>query len=356
LAFLGPELAANAPASGSGVGEGGGLPPHTHDPAANIWMNYIETGIQVALAIWTIGAAIFLYRRFAAYFALRGELMAQAKYVGQKGGVRLIETPGTASPLAFGVIDKVIALPPGFLALPDRRARDLALAHEMAHHNGHDLLANVLVQPLFALHWFNPLGHYGWLALRRDQEAACDARVMADNCGDDRAHVRAAYADLIVSYAAGAKTNSTHALTAPMACPVLGEKSIIHRLRSLKMTDTPKSRRLAGRVMIGAALAAMPLTASISYAAAEPESVVRNHAGLDNATPAFPAAPAAPLAPLEPAVPPAPTAPTRLCLPPRPVLLIWPVWPRPMRFWLHFPLPWRLQHRRRSPRHSLCPK
>jgi bla regulator protein blaR1 len=61
----------------------------------------------------------------------------------------------------------VIALPPGFMALHDRQARDLALAHELAHHHGGDLLANVLVQPLFALHWWNPLASYGWLALPR---------------------------------------------------------------------------------------------------------------------------------------------------------------------------------------------
>ena len=101
--------------------------------------------------------------------------------------VRLVETHATSAPLAMGVLDPVIALPPGFLALHDRRARDLALAHELAHHRGGDLLVNILVQPLFALHWWNPLGRYGWLALRRDQEAACDARVMAARAPADRA-------------------------------------------------------------------------------------------------------------------------------------------------------------------------
>ncbi len=77
---------------------------------------------------------------------------------------------------------------------------------------------------------------YGWLALRRDQEAACDARVMARR----NAAERAAYAALIARYAAtpaAASVLGGAALTAPMACPVLGEKSIIHRLRSLSMSD-----------------------------------------------------------------------------------------------------------------------
>ena len=217
---------------------------------------------------------------------------------GWLGQVRLVETPATNAPLAMGVIDPVIALPPGFLALHDRASRDLALAHELAHHRGGDLLLNILVQPLFALHWFNPLGRYGWLALRRDQEAACDARVMATRPAEDRA----AYAALIARFAAAPGATHTAALTAPMACPVLGETSIIHRLRSLAMSDLTPRRRLAGRALLGAGLLALPLTASISYAASETVTEIAE-------PPAPPAPPSAPQAPQPPEAPSAPDAP-----------------------------------------------
>jgi len=271
-------------------------------PATPLPFLDFATLIEVGILAWLAGAAIFLYLRFSAYFRLRAELLEDAHEVGRDSlangkVVRLVETPGTEAPLAFGVFDKVIALPIGFLAHHDRRARDLALAHEMAHHEGRDLLVNVLVQPLFALHWFNPLGRYGWLALRRDQEAACDARVLSAEPAESRPETRDAYANLIVSFAAGPNVAPKTALTAPMACPVLGEKSIIHRLRSLKMTDTPKSRRLTGRLMLGAAAIALPLTASISYAANETP-----------AAPSAPTPPAAALAPLAPAAPLAPVA------------------------------------------------
>ncbi|MEM6828067.1 MAG: M56 family metallopeptidase, partial [Pseudomonadota bacterium] len=158
---------------------------------------------ELALMTWLGGAAAFLYLRFSAYFRLRAELTEGAREVGTANGplrkIRLIETPGTTGPLAFGVLEPVIALPEGFMASVDREARDLALAHEFEHHRGHDLLINILVQPLFALHWFNPLGRYGWLALRRDQEAACDARVMATASRESRA----VYAEVIASFAAG---------------------------------------------------------------------------------------------------------------------------------------------------------
>ena len=242
---------------------------------------------QITLVLWLGGAAVFMFLRFRAYHRVRDDLLVEARGVGQVGKVRLIETPATVSPLALGVRDKIVALPEGFMARYDREARDLALAHELAHHQGHDLLVNMLVQPLFALHWFNPLARIGWLAMRRDQEAACDARVV-------RAHgpaQRASYANLIASFAAGPKV----ALAAPMACPVLGDKSIIQRLRSLKMNDVSQRRRIAGRGLLVAALIALPLTASISYA--EPAAPA---APVPPAPPAAPLAPEAPLAPLAP--------------------------------------------------------
>ncbi|MEE4154949.1 MAG: M56 family metallopeptidase [Erythrobacter sp.] len=256
--------------------------------------------LAALLAIWLAGALGFLGLRFSAYFRLRDELLEGAREVGRHrlrcGEVRLLETTAIEAPLAFGVIDKVIALPQGFLAQPDRTARDLALAHEFAHHEGRDLLVNVLVQPLFALHWWSPLGHYGWLALRRDQEAACDARVIAARPPE----MREAYAHLIASFAAGPKI----ALAAPMACPVLGEKSIIHRLRSLSMSQTSTTRRRTGRMLFAAAILALPLTATISYAASE-DGVAAPQPPQPPQPPSSPLAPTAPTPPLAPPAPPA---------------------------------------------------
>lgn len=264
---------------------------------------------EIALTAWLGGGAVFLFLRFNAYFRLRDELTRDAVEVGTTKGplgtIRLIETPNTNGPLAFGVMEPVIALPPGFMASVDRDARDLALAHELEHHRGHDLLINILAQPLFALHWFNPLGRYGWLALRRDQEAACDARVMANASRDERA----IYAKVIASFAAAPDAAPKIALTAPMACPVLGDKSIIQRLRNLKMNDdasNTKSRKMASRLMLGTAVLALPLTASVTYA----ESLVPAPLAPPAATAIAPAAPTAPLVTaLAQAAPEAPEAP-----------------------------------------------
>ena len=237
----------------------------------------------IGMVVWLAGVLVFLIRRYTLYFAMRRQLLRASIGVGTRGSVRLIESPATASPVAFGVFDKVIALPEGFMANTEKTRRDLALEHELAHHRAHDLLVNALVQPLFALHWFNPLGWVGWRAMRRDQEAACDARVVA-RCDARR---REAYATTIASFATRSDRRASLALAAPMACPVLGDKSIIHRLRSLTMSDISPRRRIAARTLMIGALAAVPLTASISYAEAL-------------GVPEVPAAPLAPVASVAP--------------------------------------------------------
>jgi beta-lactamase regulating signal transducer with metallopeptidase domain len=277
--------------------------PSAAPPPTPLWER-----ADVWLVLWLVGAVLFLAWRIAGYRRMRRELLAEARPVGEAPGsksgaggrIRLVETPAVSSPVAFGVRDKVVALPPLFMAMADRSARDLAIAHELAHHRGHDIAANFAAQPLLALHWFNPLAWIGWRAMRRDQEAACDARVL-ESCGREQ---RAAYADLIASFAAGPRL----ALAAPMACPMAGglwaEKSIIHRLRSLSMADVSPRRRLVGRILLVGAMLALPLTASISYASAQARAVEP-----------VPVAPSdAPQAPLPPQPPQAAEAP----LPPQP--------------------------------------
>ncbi|MCZ8324227.1 MAG: hypothetical protein O9283_03075 [Sphingomonadaceae bacterium] len=216
----------------------------------------------LVLTLWLGGALAYLGWRTAGYLRLRREILAEASPVGDVGSIRLVESPAVPSPLAFGVRDQVIALPVGFMAQPDRAARDLAIVHELEHHAGRDLLVNMAMQPLLALHWFNPLAWLAWRALRRDQEAACDARVVA---GRDRA-TRAAYGALIADFARAPRVS----IAASLACPVVGEASVVHRLRSLTMSDPTPARRRLGALLLATAGLALPLTASISYAAADP--------------------------------------------------------------------------------------
>jgi len=98
-----------------------------------------------------------------------------------------------------------------------------------------------------------------------------------------------------------------------MACPVLGEKSIIHRLRSLTMSDISPRRRTLGRTLLAGAALAVPLTASVSYAEAISAPPAPEAPLAPPAPPApleeVPVPPSAPLAPEAPAAPTPPMAP-----------------------------------------------
>lgn len=263
-------------------------------PAAVTPFDYASVDYAAPLiALWLAGALAFLLWRFTAYHAMRRRVLAGATQIARIGAVRVVESVEVSTPVAFGVLDKVVALPRGFAAQADRTARNLALRHELQHHDGGDILLNMAMQPLFALHWFNPLSWLAWRALRCDQEAACDARVLS---GESSAE-REGYARLIAGFAAGARDSRP----LPLACPVAGEKSIIHRLRSLTMSEPSRPRRLAGRSLVAIGAFALPLTATVTYAQMAAPDVPD--------APEPPAAPAAPVAPVAPAAPAAPRAP-----------------------------------------------
>lgn len=227
----------------------------TFDPVADIpW-------VSLLIAIWLGGAVLFLVKRTRDYRTMRRELLEGACEVGHSGKIRIVEAPLVEAPVAFGVFDKVVALPAGFLATADSDASDFAIAHELEHHAGNDLVANIAVQPLFALHWFNPIAWMAWRAMRSDQEAACDARVLSGRSRKDRER----YGRLIASFAAGPNL----ALAAPMAGPLSGDKPIIHRLKALLRNDVPERRKGLGRSLFAAAVIAVPTTASVTYAAVE---------------------------------------------------------------------------------------
>lgn len=283
--------------------------------------------VAVLLTIWLGGAAFFLARRFWNYHLMRREILAGARLVARSGAVKIFESPATVAPLAFGVSEKFVALPQGFLAGVDSEASDFAIAHELEHHAGNDLLAIMALQPLFALHWFNPLGWAAWRALRADQEAACDARVMA-GCGRE---MRARYGRLIASFAATSRLT----LAAPIAGTLTGEKPIIQRLKALGRAEVSPARKVAARSLFALAVVSVPLTATATYAAMEapesPEPPVASEApqayvAPDAPPPAAPAvravdpdAPeAVPAAPPVPPAPAAPAAPQVLVAPPAP--------------------------------------
>ncbi|MEO1046194.1 MAG: M56 family metallopeptidase [Pseudomonadota bacterium] len=209
----------------------------------------------VLMVVWLGGAAIFLIVELAIYLQQRREILVDARELRRIGDIRVIEVAGIEGPFAFGVLRRYIAVPVDFSLRYTETEQHLALRHELAHHRARDLWANFAAIILLALHWFNPLAWIAYRYFRFDQEAACDARVLASADAEERAQ----YSRLIAKAATGR--------TLALGSPLTPRNKLKERL--ILMNQKPKSRArhiLGSASMLGGTAAALALTATVSYA------------------------------------------------------------------------------------------
>ncbi len=206
----------------------------------------------LGVTLWLGGAALFFIIQMIRYASMRDDLLSEAEEVACIEGVSVVASDQVAGPLAFGLFKRYIAVPKDFTKTYSPAERDLAIAHEMAHHKSGDLFANLLAFIILCLQWFNPVAWMSWNAFRFDQEAACDARVLAGKGAEERAIYGQALARTAFD---GVPTFAT-ALNSP--------KTIIERLRRLTMKDASTKRRIFGKLgVIAAAAIILPLTATV---------------------------------------------------------------------------------------------
>ncbi|MEO9601602.1 M56 family metallopeptidase [Parasphingorhabdus sp.] len=261
--------------------------------------------LMIATILWIGGAGLLFISKLASYMQFREDIVADGQLIGRHGNIKILETAAVGGPLAFGLFEKYIAVPTNFFRDYAPRERELALEHEIAHHESGDLAANFVGLTLLSLHWFNPVAWFAWIAFRQDQETACDARILAQSGHE----VRAVYGRTI------AKSASGHRLG--LASPLNQKDKIKGRLKMLGRSEKSSLRRRlgAGLVAVGTVVA-LPLTATVTYA----EAVDSNDI-LEEASPLASVAPIAPLAPLAPAVPVAPKAPAAPAAPSVPAVV-----------------------------------
>lgn len=229
----------------------------------------------LGVTVWLGGAALFFIIQMIRYASMRDDLLSEAEEIAYIEGVSVVASDQVAGPLAFGLFKRYIAVPLDFTKTYSPAERELAIAHEMAHHKSGDLFANLFAFIILCLQWFNPVAWMSWNAFRFDQEAACDARVLAGKGAEERAIYGQALARTAFD---GVPTFAT-ALNSP--------KTIIERLRRLTMKDASFKRRALGKLgIIAAGAVILPLTATIVPAVVAQEAPA--------AAPAAPAPPAAP--------------------------------------------------------------
>lgn len=209
----------------------------------------------VAVVIWLGGAGMLFISKLAGYFQFREDIVSDGRLVGRHGRIKILETAAVGGPLAFGLLEKYIAVPTNFFRDYAPKERELALQHEIAHHESGDLAANFIGLFVLSLHWFNPVAWYAWVAFRQDQETACDARVLGNGARD----LRAVYGRTI------AKSVSGHQLG--LASPLNQKNKIKDRLKMLGQAEKSAFRKRMGALLVGAStVVALPLTATVTYA------------------------------------------------------------------------------------------
>ncbi len=231
------------------------------------------------LALWLGGAAITLAWQALIHRRLLATL-EHGELVEQVGRIRVYISDDVSGPVSFGLIDPVIVLPSHHILPLTPAEQRLAIAHELAHHQRGDLWANAFAVIFAALHWFNPLVRRAWRNFRFDQEAACDACVLATTGRDSRG----TYARTLAKAASGHMS----AFASPMVAP----DRLKERLAMMIQPDHSKARRRVGMLLAGTFLIGT-LVATATPVLADPV-----------APPAPPAAPEAP----QPPAPPAPAA------------------------------------------------
>src|SRR4051812_41260610 len=186
------------------------------------------------VVLWLGGAAIFLAVQLLRHHRFVASALRNGRPLPIEGvDYDVVASPAVHGPVATGLIHPLILVPLDFAQRFSPEQQRLALLHEQLHHRRGDIWASAAALLMTALLWFNPLAHLALGAFRRDMEAACDARVLADT-GTDAAP---AYAQTILRCAAHPVPRSLCALTAM--------DELKGRLTMLKSTHGP-ARRLAG--------------------------------------------------------------------------------------------------------------
>lgn len=206
----------------------------TRDAAMASW-----TWTQVLIAVWLFGAIAYLALQLIRHHRFVAEALRDAQPLRIAGiACDVVASRAVHGPMATGLIHPMILVPTDFAQRFNPEQQQLALLHEQMHHRRGDIWASAAALVMTALLWFNPIVHLALGAFRRDMEAACDARVIADA----GAGATAAYAETILRSAAAPMPRSLCALTAI--------DELKGRLTMLNANHGPASR-LVGLIVAG---------------------------------------------------------------------------------------------------------
>jgi beta-lactamase regulating signal transducer with metallopeptidase domain len=294
---------------------------------------YVVVAIALLLRL-VVGQVLLslMWARAERVRSIESEAALVADALGLQTQVAIRVSDIASAPMTWGAAFPKIVLPVNALQWAPEQRR-LVLMHELVHVARADSATQMFASLTLAFGWFHP----GlWLAaahLRREQEHACDERVLLSGAAANE------YAHTLLEVAARAP-----AAVGAVAVPMAARSQLEARLAEI-IRQTPRSLGFGGVIVTtGVALAALGVAATLAYASpvvqagpvselaasaapadAEPlgdegdvEVVLDNLAGeqarhvhrasLTSFSP-VPAIPAVPAVPAVPAIPPVPATP-----------------------------------------------
>ncbi len=230
----------------------------------------ILTSVWLTGMVLWLGRSLYQQRQFLGLIKADSEpaepaTVAETARIAKQLGLKRVPDVRASllcsGPLVTGLTKPVVLLPMWFEEDYEAAERRDALVHELMHLKRRDLWAFQAARIVAATQWFNPLAHVALKAFRTDQEAACDADVIA------RAKLSpAAYGRTLVKAARLARPSDRRiaAASLTLAHPI--------KERLIMMTHpTPslRSRLMGGALAVALGAGAIFATASCTSSVAQ---------------------------------------------------------------------------------------
>ena len=196
------------------------------------------------VVVWLIGFACY-----AGWLVVAQWRFAKAVAWRKRFGI----SPAGTSPAMLGILQPRLVLPRDFRQRYSRAERRLILQHERTHVERGDTITNLAMAVLTASQWWNPLVIFASRALSRDQERACDARVIHRHPNQLRT-----YADAL------SKTVCRTSSHLPLVCQWQSFHPTVERIAMLKRHRDRHARLNLAATIIACAAA---FASAIGYAA-----------------------------------------------------------------------------------------
>ena len=243
--------------------------------------NALQSAVPLLLGLWVLGVifavALILLRQRSAATLIASEsqspsqslstLARQTRHgLGMRQDALAIKTSLISSgPFVTGLLKPTVLVPEWFETDYTYTEQKFALTHEMMHIKRGDLWALHVAAFAMALQWFNPLAWIALKAFRSDQEAACDADVLAlrNTCPH-------AYGATLVKSARMSRpvAQPLHAASLPL------NHALIERLTIMKNPLPSARQRLTGSLLTASVGAATLLASACAVSAAAQEDTL----------------------------------------------------------------------------------